>query len=334
VAGWYVARDGQAVGPFTIGQLAAQVRRGELPPDGFVWAEGTDSWRLAGSVEALFGERRAVPDFSDPRPAQRTRPLAPTSGHDKVGNVPKAVDAAHAQHGRRNPVVMGCILAALVIGVAGTVAALALYSRVETVVRYHGFKPAVAQGREVDAGVARAMKEAEGAGFVSEVRFQGMRWSSMGIGRTWHVVYETSLRSRQRPSFAITRTIDISSDFGQPMDGYAMAVFVWEDYQAIKVLNQMHSAQRAGFIDLFETLTSSPTEEYASLQKLDEADASHWNGRHPSLSAIRARAAASGETDATWVLRTADPNSEYYKPYRVLYHDPTDGWELREESIR
>jgi hypothetical protein len=247
--------------------------------------------------------------------------------------VPPVVPVTPSPKDASKQLLVGCVLAVLIIIAIGTLAGFVLDGWLESMNAYHGFKPAVAQGIEVDSGVARAMEEAEGIGFVSEVRFSGMHSSQIDLAPKWHVVYETSLRSRARPSFVITRTIDVSSFLGVPEDGYEVATLTWEDYQAVEVLNQMDSIQRVGFIELFEKLVSNPNEQYYSLRLLSEVDDPYWNAR-VSLDSVRDGAAARGELGATWLLTTRNEASPYYTPYRILYYSPARGWILREEILR
>jgi membrane protease subunit (stomatin/prohibitin family) len=55
---WFIAVDGQQVGPFPVDQLAAKVASGELTPTTLVWQQGMAAWAPAGEtpgVKDVFG---------------------------------------------------------------------------------------------------------------------------------------------------------------------------------------------------------------------------------------------------------------------------------------
>ena len=55
---WYVARNGQRVGPHTQAQLKDLAAGGRLRPADMVWQEGAAAWTAAGTIPGLFEPRR------------------------------------------------------------------------------------------------------------------------------------------------------------------------------------------------------------------------------------------------------------------------------------
>lgn len=53
---WYISKDGQQSGPFSIEQLRGMVGSGRLAAGDMVWTEGMDQWAMAGQVNVLFGK--------------------------------------------------------------------------------------------------------------------------------------------------------------------------------------------------------------------------------------------------------------------------------------
>lgn len=65
---WYVAKDGNRAGPFTLVQVRQMIAGGTLGPSHLVWKQGMAGWLPAASVNGLFGA--AAP------------PALPSRGHD------------------------------------------------------------------------------------------------------------------------------------------------------------------------------------------------------------------------------------------------------------
>jgi hypothetical protein len=58
---WFIAREGQKVGPFSPSELRQLAVHGLLQPSEMVWTEGMSKWVEAGSIPALFprqGQKR------------------------------------------------------------------------------------------------------------------------------------------------------------------------------------------------------------------------------------------------------------------------------------
>lgn len=51
---WYYMRDGQQVGPISIGELRAAAGRGEITSQSYVWNEQMTDWTPAGQVGGLL----------------------------------------------------------------------------------------------------------------------------------------------------------------------------------------------------------------------------------------------------------------------------------------
>jgi membrane protease subunit (stomatin/prohibitin family) len=58
---WYIAVNGQQVGPLPAAELPARVRAGELTRETLVWREGMSAWTAATSVAEVAGLFEAVP---------------------------------------------------------------------------------------------------------------------------------------------------------------------------------------------------------------------------------------------------------------------------------
>jgi hypothetical protein len=63
---WYVARNGQRVGPHTQAQLKDMAAGGQLRPADMVWQEGAAAWTAADKVPGLFGSAAEEPVPLDP----------------------------------------------------------------------------------------------------------------------------------------------------------------------------------------------------------------------------------------------------------------------------
>lgn len=53
---WYVARNGEPSGPFSLGDLMAQLTNGQITHEDQVWSEGMEAWVAASSLEHLSGK--------------------------------------------------------------------------------------------------------------------------------------------------------------------------------------------------------------------------------------------------------------------------------------
>lgn len=83
---WYVARDGRAVGPYTMAQLQADARAGTLKQKDQVWREGLPAWVQAGGLVEIFSPStppgattnsgaRSAPATSAPPPPLPPQPV-------------------------------------------------------------------------------------------------------------------------------------------------------------------------------------------------------------------------------------------------------------------
>ncbi len=64
---WYLARDDQQFGPYSLEQMKEFARKGRLLPQDLVWNEGLSEWVLASKIPELFGENSSiVPNSSTP----------------------------------------------------------------------------------------------------------------------------------------------------------------------------------------------------------------------------------------------------------------------------
>src|SRR5262245_52543088 len=67
---WYVAWNGQRVGPHTQAQLKDLAAGGRLRPADMVWQEGATVWTAASTVPGLFGPAAEKPAPIDQPPPQ------------------------------------------------------------------------------------------------------------------------------------------------------------------------------------------------------------------------------------------------------------------------
>jgi hypothetical protein len=58
---WYLARDRQRTGPYSLDQLRHMAASGELAPEDMVWQEGAGQWVPADSVRGLFAAAGSAP---------------------------------------------------------------------------------------------------------------------------------------------------------------------------------------------------------------------------------------------------------------------------------
>jgi hypothetical protein len=80
---FYVDAAGQATGPFTLEEMTAKVRAGELAADGIVWVAGATDWARADAIEAL-------------KPLFGGEAAGPHAAAEAEADVPAAEDAAAA----------------------------------------------------------------------------------------------------------------------------------------------------------------------------------------------------------------------------------------------
>ena len=87
---WYVARDGQTYGPFSIDAMRKGVRDGELRADDFVWSSAMVDWTRASKVSELWPPQ-------SPRRELVTQGTAPTHAeHPRVATAPDVAVTASA----------------------------------------------------------------------------------------------------------------------------------------------------------------------------------------------------------------------------------------------
>ncbi|MCX7819123.1 MAG: DUF975 family protein [Kiritimatiellae bacterium] len=85
---WYIAEDGQPIGPFPLEELLARARDGRLRPQQLVWQpEFGAEWRPAGTVQGLAAVFPA-----------ESRARAGTAGTTPNGEITRAARAALAGH--------------------------------------------------------------------------------------------------------------------------------------------------------------------------------------------------------------------------------------------
>ena len=65
---WYVAVNGQTVGPFSLQQLLAGIRSGQYNQTTMVWRDGFSDWLPAGQVPELTNPSTAVQAQAAPPP--------------------------------------------------------------------------------------------------------------------------------------------------------------------------------------------------------------------------------------------------------------------------
>lgn len=58
---YYVGKNGQQSGPFSMEQLRAMVKQDQLHVDDLVWEEGAPAWIQAGQLPGLFGSAKVPP---------------------------------------------------------------------------------------------------------------------------------------------------------------------------------------------------------------------------------------------------------------------------------
>ncbi|MGE5630523.1 MAG: DUF4339 domain-containing protein [Caulobacteraceae bacterium] len=51
---WHYRKDNQEHGPYTYGDIAELVEKGEIGPEDYIWRFGSRYWVKAGEVEGLF----------------------------------------------------------------------------------------------------------------------------------------------------------------------------------------------------------------------------------------------------------------------------------------
>jgi len=54
---WFVARNGETIGPVTFSDLADAVHQGQLKKEDWLWREGMDTWARASTVAGLWAAR-------------------------------------------------------------------------------------------------------------------------------------------------------------------------------------------------------------------------------------------------------------------------------------
>jgi hypothetical protein len=140
---WYYARDGEAVGPFTLGDLKAGLAQVPDWQDLRVWREGFDAWRKAGDVEELAGGSSA--------------PLAVPKRQDAQARPPSKAATTEQRSPRKRSigkVLAGIVLLAVIIiaGVFGKFIAT-------TVKGFGARRPAVTVDNKIDAAAEQALEE-------------------------------------------------------------------------------------------------------------------------------------------------------------------------------
>jgi hypothetical protein len=65
---WYVAANGQQLGPFDGNAMAQHVQSGQVTRETLVWKQGMAAWTAAGQVPELAGLFGAPPPMPPPPP--------------------------------------------------------------------------------------------------------------------------------------------------------------------------------------------------------------------------------------------------------------------------
>jgi hypothetical protein len=83
---YYLGKNGQQTGPFSIEQLQSMAASGQVAPSDMLWAEGMSEWAPASSIAGIFAAPQSSPVYSTPgavRPmpgAAQTMPAPFTGG--------------------------------------------------------------------------------------------------------------------------------------------------------------------------------------------------------------------------------------------------------------
>jgi GYF domain 2 len=78
---WYIARDGNKVGPLSSAQLRELAKTGQLKPADMLWKKGKEKWVTASTINGLFQsdpETSSIVKASSPPAAKPSLIVAPT----------------------------------------------------------------------------------------------------------------------------------------------------------------------------------------------------------------------------------------------------------------
>src|SRR4051794_6877839 len=100
---WFLARDGQTIGPFSSADLKAQAAAGELGPEEIVLLEGETRWVKASTLKGLF----PAAGGAEPAPARPVAPAKPIVGLVDLGSPAMAKEPdAPATVGPKRPMLL------------------------------------------------------------------------------------------------------------------------------------------------------------------------------------------------------------------------------------
>lgn len=89
---WYVASDGQQLGPYTGEQLLEFAQSGNISAQTLVWAEGMTEWLPASQIPGLFpAATTPAPALATTPPLSRTPAWAPPGARTSSGKSPQVV---------------------------------------------------------------------------------------------------------------------------------------------------------------------------------------------------------------------------------------------------
>jgi hypothetical protein len=91
---WYIAQNGQRVGPISEAELRQQATAGKVQPTDLIWKQGMEKWVPARSVKGLFAPV-SVPAAAAPPP------LPPQSASPSPDGATAAAPAAASKPGLR-----------------------------------------------------------------------------------------------------------------------------------------------------------------------------------------------------------------------------------------
>jgi hypothetical protein len=117
---WFVARNGQRMGPLTFDAMVDAAKRGQLAVDDYVWTPGMPEWKPAGSIAAFWSPPPPPP------PTQKVKPASalPTNSKWETApqtNRPPPADQVPVTAGNSKLRFAARVILSLVIFFVGTV---------------------------------------------------------------------------------------------------------------------------------------------------------------------------------------------------------------------
>jgi hypothetical protein len=126
---YYVGKNGQQTGPFTLDQVKAKYATGEILPTDLMWKEGTADWKAASTFSELAAPAPAPAPAATPSPSFGGPASTPVSTTvlPPSASIPGAMNTGYPLSGAMGPKQNPMAITGMVLGIVSIVMVCCCY---------------------------------------------------------------------------------------------------------------------------------------------------------------------------------------------------------------